>query len=168
VVDNVSITSGSGTDISTDDAGAGGHVQRVKLAYSADGVATHISADADGLLVNLGTNNDVTVTGTVTVGSITAGDNNIGNVDVVTLPNVTLAAGTNTNEVVGDIAHDTGVSGNPVLIAGAAQNTDDTAPPNRVSAESDTHAWQLTLTDQYLSVPTARRSGRIMSMVPPR
>ena len=30
---------------------------------------------ADGLLVNLGTNNDVTVT------SISAGDNNIGNVD---------------------------------------------------------------------------------------
>lgn len=58
-------------------------------------------------------------------------------VDVITMPNVTLAAGTNTNEVVGDIAHDTGVSGNPVQIAGAAQDMDDTAPPNRVSAESD-------------------------------
>lgn len=80
-----------------------------------------------------GTNN----IGDVDILSIAAGDNNIGNVDVVTLPNVTLAAGTNTNEVVGDVAHDAGVAGNPVLVAGAAQDTDDTAPPNRVSAESD-------------------------------
>jgi hypothetical protein len=48
-----------------------------------------------------------------------------------------LAAGTNTNEVVGDVAHDAGVAGNPILIAGAAQDTDDTAPPNRVNAEAD-------------------------------
>ena len=53
---------------------------------------------ADGLLVNLGANNDVAVTslpalpagtnniGDVDVASIAAGDNNIGNVDVVTLP----------------------------------------------------------------------------------
>lgn len=75
--------------------------------------------------------------GDVDVASIAAGDNNIGNVDIVTMPNVTLAAGTNTNEVVGDIAHDTGVGGNPVQIAGAAQDTDDTAPPNRVNAEAD-------------------------------
>lgn len=39
-----------------------------KLAVSADGDGTHIPAtSADGLLVNLGTNNDVTVTGTATV-----------------------------------------------------------------------------------------------------
>lgn len=73
---------------------------------------------------------------TVAIASIAAGDNNIGNVDVVTLPNVTLAAGTNTNEVVGDVAHDAAAAGNPVLIAGVAQAHDDTAPPNRVSAES--------------------------------
>jgi len=76
--------------------------------------------------------------GDVDVLTIAAGDNNIGNVDIVTMPNVTLAAGTNTNEVVGDIAHDTGVAGNPVQIAGSAQDMDDTAPPNTVSAESDT------------------------------
>lgn len=35
-------------------------------------------------------------------------------VDVLTLPNVTLAAGTNTNEVVGDAAHDAAIAGNPV------------------------------------------------------
>lgn len=59
-----------GTKIVTDEEGAGrGHMQVVKLAYSADGDATHISADSSGLLVNLGANNDVTITGTVTVAS---------------------------------------------------------------------------------------------------
>ncbi len=47
--------------IATDDAGAAGQVQIVKLALSADGSADPITADASGLLVNLGTNNDVTV-----------------------------------------------------------------------------------------------------------
>jgi hypothetical protein len=69
--------------------------------------------------------------------ALPAGTNNIGDVDVLTLPNVTLAAGTNTNEVVGDAAHDAAVAGNPVLIGGSAQDMDDTAPPNRVSAEAD-------------------------------
>ena len=50
---------------------------------------------------------------------------------------VTLAAGTNTNEVVGDVAHDVAAAGNPVLLAGIAQDMDDTAPPNQVSAEAD-------------------------------
>lgn len=54
--------------IATDDAGAGGHVQVVKLAVSTNGSATPLTADnTDGLLVNLGTNNDVSVTGSVTV-----------------------------------------------------------------------------------------------------
>jgi len=49
MTDNVAITAGSGTSISTDDAGASGQVQRVKLTYSADGSATHIGADVNGL-----------------------------------------------------------------------------------------------------------------------
>src|SRR5512139_2489230 len=49
MADTVQITPGSGVAISTDDAGADGQVQRVKLAYSADGNATHIPADANGL-----------------------------------------------------------------------------------------------------------------------
>ena len=76
--------------------------------------------------------------GDVDILTIAAGDNNIGNVDIVTMPNVTLAAGTNTNEVVGDVAHDDVAAGNPVLVAGISQNMDNTAPPNRVSAEGDT------------------------------
>jgi hypothetical protein len=49
MADNVAITPGSGVNISTDDAGASGQVQRIKLTYSADGDATHIGADANGL-----------------------------------------------------------------------------------------------------------------------
>lgn len=80
-----------------------------------------------------GTNN----IGDVDILSIAAGDNNIGNVDVVTMPNVNLAAGTNTNEVVGDVAHDAAAAGNPLMVAGVSQDVDDTAPPNQVSAEGD-------------------------------
>jgi hypothetical protein len=84
--------------IATDDAGAAGHVQIVKLAVSTDGSATALTANnTDGLLVNLGSNNDVTVTGTVTA-IIAAGTNNIGDVDVLTLP--ALPAGTNN---IGDV-----------------------------------------------------------------
>lgn len=57
------------TVIATDDAGAAGHVQVVKLAISTDGSATALTADnTNGMLVNLGSNNDVTVTS----GSVTA------------------------------------------------------------------------------------------------
>ena len=64
------------TVIATDDAGAGGHVQLVKLAISTDGSATALTADnSDGLLVNLGTNNDVTVTSGTITANLGATDN---------------------------------------------------------------------------------------------
>lgn len=99
MADGVQITAGSGTTIATDDAGAGGHVQVVKLAIAADGSATALPGDAtDGLLVNLGSNNDVT--GTVTA-NLAAGTNNVGDVDIVTWPDITqngsiAATGSNT------------------------------------------------------------------------
>lgn len=62
MADNVAITAGSGTDIATDQVtGTLEHVQLVKLAYSADGVRTLVTADANGILVDLGANNDVAV-----------------------------------------------------------------------------------------------------------
>lgn len=76
MADNVPITAGSGTNIATDQvAGTLEHVQLFKLAYSADGVRTLVPVDADGLLVNLGANNDVTVssasrTATGTLGAL--------------------------------------------------------------------------------------------------
>ena len=105
----------------------------VRLSDGAAAISTLPVSLASLPALAAGTNN----IGDVDILSIAAGDNNIGNVDIVTMPNVTLAAGTNTNEVVGDVAHSVAVAGNPVLICGAAQDTDDTAPPNRVDAESD-------------------------------
>lgn len=79
----------------TDEHATRGHMPIVKLGYSADGVATLVTVDANGVLVDLGANNDVTVTsiaagtnniGDVDVLTIAAGDNNIGNVDIVTVP----------------------------------------------------------------------------------
>lgn len=46
MADGVAITAGSGTTILTDDTGAGGHAQIVKLAISTDGSGTLIPADA--------------------------------------------------------------------------------------------------------------------------
>lgn len=65
MADGVPITAGSGTTILTDDTGAGGHAQVVKLAISTDGSGTLIPADANGMLVNLGTNNDVDVSSVI-------------------------------------------------------------------------------------------------------
>lgn len=68
MADGVAITAGSGTTILTDET-ATGHAQVVKLAIATDASATLIPADADGLLVNLGTNNDVTGTVTANAGT---------------------------------------------------------------------------------------------------
>jgi len=98
-------------------------------------------------------------TGVITLtGSLPAGTNNIGDVDVLTVPaplsttgngtaatalrvtmasdstgviaitgNVTLAAGTNTNEVVGDVAQDVAIAGNPLSMGGRASSAVPTA-----------------------------------------
>lgn len=111
MADNVAITAGSGTDIATDQVtGTGEHVQLVKLSYSADGSRTPASVDADGVLVNLGANNDVTVTGTVTVD---LGTNN----DVTVTGTVAVDLGAN-NDVTatGNVAHDAADSGAPVKV----------------------------------------------------
>lgn len=64
MADNIQITAGTGTTILTDDCTTG-HAQIVKLAISTDGSATLLPADGtDGLLVNLGANNDVVVSAT--------------------------------------------------------------------------------------------------------
>jgi hypothetical protein len=63
VADDVSVVAGAATyTAATDEVAAGIHAPLVKLLYSASGVRTAVQADADGLLVNLGTNNDVVVT----------------------------------------------------------------------------------------------------------
>lgn len=63
------------TKIATDDAGASGHIQLVKLAYSADGVATLVDADSNGLKV----------AGTFTVNKVTATGDSAGLTTATTL-----------------------------------------------------------------------------------
>ncbi|NBV22521.1 MAG: hypothetical protein EB141_00225 [Verrucomicrobia bacterium] len=86
-----------GPVVATDDSGTG-HVQIVKLAYSADGSRTPITADTNGLKVNVG--NTVTVSlgaalpaGSNVIGAVTqSGTWNVGS--ITTLPS--LPAGANT------------------------------------------------------------------------
>lgn len=89
MADNVPITAGAGTVIATDEIPVTlEHVQLFKQAYSADGVRTLVQADADGVLVNLGANNDVTVTslpaGLATTALQTTGNTSVGSIDTKT------------------------------------------------------------------------------------
>lgn len=150
MADNVTVDNGTLTDyVVSADEGVGGQVQRVKLAYSADGSEVHVPADADGLLVNLGTNNDVTVSGVSTaanqsteighlaeietlLGGIDTKASTIANavsgtemqVDVVTMPTVTVQDGGGSLTVDGTVAVtgtvDLGATDNAVLDAMAA------------------------------------------------
>jgi hypothetical protein len=61
MADNVSVSAGEATYTAATDDCTTGHVPLVKLTYGANGDRTHVPADADGLLVNLGANNDVVV-----------------------------------------------------------------------------------------------------------
>jgi hypothetical protein len=79
--------------------------------------------------------------------ALPAGNNNIGDVDVATLP-----ASTNTLEVVGDVAEDAALAGNPVR-AGVRAST---AVPTAMSADGD------------VVTPWADRSGALIVIPQPR
>ena len=51
----------AGTKVSADEDSSSALIQRVKLAYSADGSRVHVQADVDGLLVNIGSVNTATL-----------------------------------------------------------------------------------------------------------
>ena len=96
----------------------------------ADGHNVTVDNSAAGAAVNVQDGgNSLTVDGTVTAN---------------------LAAGTNTNEVVGDVAHDVPNAGNPVLVAASSETMADSAPSNRVSADAD--ASRLSVSDGALFV----------------
>lgn len=94
MADNTTLNAGTGGDVVASDDIGGVKFQRVKVVLGADGVNDGDVAAGNRLPVGLDS-------GTVAGGaSLPAGTNNIGDVDVVTLPNVTLAAGTNN---IGDV-----------------------------------------------------------------
>jgi hypothetical protein len=71
MADNLPVSDGLGgtAQISTDELSDGKHAQQIKILQSADNSTARWTIGAGGALVDLGTNNDVTVTsGTVTVG----------------------------------------------------------------------------------------------------
>ncbi len=107
MADGVAITAGSGTTILTDDTGAGGHAQVMKLAISTDGSGTLIPADATN-----GIDVDVTrVSGTVTVADASLDDATL-------VDNAAFTDGT-TRVVVGGFIYDE--------VAGTALTENDTA-----------------------------------------
>lgn len=90
MADNVPITAGSGTDVATDQVtGTGEHVQLFKLAVSADGSRSLVTADSNGLLVNVSQ-----------LPTIPAGSNTIGFVGITD----------GSNSLVVDTAHNDGES----------------------------------------------------------
>lgn len=150
MADGVAITAGSGTTILTDDTGAGGHAQVVKLAISTDGSGTLIPADAaNGIDVDVtrvsgsvtvaqatASNLNANVSGTVSANQsgawsvgINAGSNAIGSITNTSF-GVTQATAANLNAtvvgsgsftVVGDVADDSPDSGSPVKIGAFAE-----------------------------------------------
>lgn len=117
------VTANAGTGTMTVDLGANNDVQgMVAEGAAVTGTQPFLMAGDDGTNVK---HIAVDASGNVqtdVVGALPAGDNNIGNVDIVTLP-----ASTNTIEVVGDAAHDAAVAGNPLLAGFESRTTDGTA-----------------------------------------
>lgn len=146
MADGLSWTPGSGATVATDDAGAAGHVQVVKLAVSADGSATPIPATASGLAVDTG------------LGKAEDAVHSSGDVGVMALAvraDTAAATGANGDYVAlivdssgrlhvapviagGPVAQDAAVSGNPVLVGVRAS----TAAPTAMSTDGDAvHVW---------------------------
>lgn len=73
MADNLGYTPGTGAYVATDDAGAAGHVQVVKLAVSADGSATVLPADGTyGLAVDIKRTVSVVLgAGSAVIGAVT-------------------------------------------------------------------------------------------------
>jgi hypothetical protein len=123
--DTAAVGSGTDGDNSTVNVDGSG-----RLWVNGSGVTQPVSDAGGSLTVDSAQLPAALVSGRLDVvvgAALPAGTNNIGDVDVLTLPNVTLAAGTNTNEVVGDAAHDAAIAGNPVRIAGRGMSADYTA-----------------------------------------
>lgn len=102
---------------------------------------------ADGMLVNLGANNDITVTSGTVTANLAAGVNNIGDVDVADVVPGTGATNLGKAE---DAPHATGHTG--VMVLGVRQDVDGTP----VSLDGDYQAFQF---DAAGNVKVAIKAG---------
>jgi hypothetical protein len=126
MADNFAITPGAGGFASTDQLGDGSHAQQIKLLYSADGVATRVQADVDGLLVKI-SNAAVPVSIAAPVAATQSGTWNIGTVATITNPVAATQSGTWN---IGTVATIT----NPVTVTG-------TVTVNQGTPASIANAW---------------------------
>lgn len=110
MADGIAITAGSGTTVLTDDTGAGGHAQVVKLAISTDGSGTLIPADATNGI-------DVDVT---RMSALVAGTAYVGKVRLTDGTNDANVTATGALFIGGAVAHDGVDSGNPIKIGARA------------------------------------------------
>ena len=98
-------------------------------------VSTQMQVD----VVAISAQSDGTYIGDIKFGeALAAGDNNIGNVDIVTLP-----ASTNTIEVVGDVAENENAAGNPVLVGGRYDSPGNANDSLRALGDTDVGALAL-------------------------
>jgi len=118
----------AGSDAQAGEGTISATTQRVTIATDDDGVA-HLATIAGAVSTQM----QVDV-----VAALPAGDNNIGNVDIVTLP-----ASTNTIEVVGDVAENENASGNPVLVGGRYDSPGDDNASLRTLGDTDVGALAL-------------------------
>jgi hypothetical protein len=144
-IGDVDVASLPGTVVE-DAASAGGEVSHLMAAVRRDTASSGVGADGDFANLSVSSTGRLWASATIDA-ALPAGTNNIGDVDVLTLPGIT-----------GSAAHDAAVSGNPVLVAGYAETPDDSAPANQVSAEGD--ATRLT-TDRDGAVYTHPHPPRI-------
>ena len=158
MADNISISAGTGTDVATDQVtGTLEHCQIVKLAYSADGVKTLVTVDANGMLVDLGGNNNVTVdSGAITATLAAETTKVIGTVNVAAAQTITATGPVTDTEI---RATPLPVSGT-VTATGPVTDTEIRATALPVSLASvPSHAVTNAGTFATQATPTTATSG---------
>jgi hypothetical protein len=130
----VAVASGGIAGIAEDSAAAGGEDGVMMLAVRRDTAASSSGTDGDFSTLNVNATGRL-YTSTTVDAALPAGTNNIGDVDVLTLPGA---------------AHDAAISGNPVRIAGRAMTADYTSV-----ASGDTADLLCTLNGKQVIQPYA-------------
>lgn len=166
---SVAITAGTGTSVDTrTESTNGNHRQVVVLGDPSTNAGVAPVDAAAGLKVDLGADNDVTVTGTVTA-ELGATDNAV--LDAIEADTTTIAgavAGTEmqvdvitmpTTTVTGTIAHDSADSGNPQKIGAKAESAISTATMVADGDRTDLYAD----IDGVLMVRSDRPLGDLLS-----
>lgn len=114
---------GAGTQYTEDAAAAADPVGTAMILVRTDTLSARTSANGDNVAA-CGTDKGELLVKQTDAVPVT---DNGGSLTVDGTVTATLAAGTNTNEVVGDAAHGAAVAGNPLLVGGEGRSTEPTA-----------------------------------------